>query len=205
MNQRRFKVITLAVSIPGALLLFALANSLIRSKEGLSVGETIPSAVLHSADGSETDTRSWRGSPTVLVLFSSTCPACRKQIENLEVIAADFPELRIALLSLSAAPPQEKAIFTVYFDPEGEFVRRVRRLRVPTLYWIDANGCVKYARTGCREAAFDVSLFRSLLGNNSVLNLSPPSRAPGHEQDHDIDRDGADEGNKNIALRRHSR
>jgi len=186
MNQHRCKAIVLAISIPGALLLFVLAGRSIHSTEGLSEGEVVPSAVLRSTDGTEINTRSWRGMPTVLVLFRSSCSACRKQIANLEAVAADCPELRIALLSLSSTAPAEKVSFTVYFDPEGDFVRQMRRLRVPTLYWIDADGRVKYVRTGCREAASDVSLFRSLLGNNPISNSSPLLHAPGRNQGQEI-------------------
>jgi peroxiredoxin len=184
MNQLRCKRTALAISIPGAVLLFVLAGSVLHDEEGLSTGETLPSAVLRSIDGSETNTRSWRGLPTVLVLFRSSCPACGKQIENLAVASAEFPDVRVALLSLGDASSLEKTAFPVYFDPEGEFVKKVRRLRVPTLYWVDADGKVKYVRTGCREAAFDISLFRSLLENNQVLNPLPLPHPTGHSQDH---------------------
>jgi peroxiredoxin len=200
MNRRKCKLVALAASISGVLLLFALAKIFLHSEGGLSIGEAIPSAVLHSSDGFETDTRSWRGSSTVLLLFRSSCPACRKQIESLEVIAADFPQLRIVLLSLSGDPPLEKVAFTVCFDHKGEFVRKVRRLRVPTLYWIDPNGSVKYVRTGCREAASDVSLFRSLLGEDTALTPLPFPRVQGANMNLQFVRQDKDAGNKNIPL-----
>ena len=190
MNQHRCKAIVLTISALGAFLFFALAGRLIHSTEGLSVGEVIPAATLRSADGEEINTRSWRGLPTVLVLFRSSCDACRKQIINLESVAANFPEVRIALLSLNCMPPAEKVAFTVYFDLDGDFVRRLRKLYVPALYWIDANGRVKYVRTGCREAASDLPLFHSLLGDNPVLNSLPPPHAPGNDQEQEIVRGG---------------
>jgi hypothetical protein len=172
MNQPMSKAFIPAVTVAGMLFFFLLASRFIRSREGLHVGEMIPAAALRSSGGAEADIELWRGSPTVLVLFQSACSACKEQIANLEVIAADFPGLRFALLSLNGALPGEKVPFNVYFDPEGRFIRRMRRLRVPTLYWIDAAGKVKYVRTGCRTAASDALLFRTLLGNSPASNFS---------------------------------
>jgi hypothetical protein len=176
MNQHGSKAFIPAITIAGTLFFFLLTSRFIRSREGIHVGEMVPAAVLRSSGGAATDTRLWRGSPTVLVLFQSACSACKEQIANLEVIAAGFPGLRFALLSLNGALPGEKVAFNVYFDPEGHFIRGMRRLRVPTLYWIDAAGKVKYVRTGCRTAASDAVLFRSLLGNSPVSNFSQDLR-----------------------------
>jgi len=147
--------------------------------EGLSAGETIPNAVLYKSNGEEINTQLWRGSPTLLVLFKSSCSACRKQIANLEEISEWFPGVRIALLSLNGMMPSEKVAFTVYFDPGGDFVRRMRKLRVPVLYWIGPDGQVKYVRTGCREVESDAMLFRSLLETEAVSDsvLSPDAPA----------------------------
>ena len=57
---------------------------------------------------------------------------------------------------------QAEIPFPVLIDPSRAFVKKARRLVVPTLYWIGRDGKVQYARTGQRPAAEETLLFRKL-------------------------------------------
>ena len=155
------KRLMLGVVLIGPLLLFILAERSL--KRGLHPGDLLPEARLESLDGVAVQTASWRGAPTLLVLFLPACPACREEIHQLESVARQLPEVRIVLLSLNGQSPREGVPFQVLRDPGGSFVQRARKLLVPTLYWIDSAGKVTYARTGLRPPASDLHLFRSLL------------------------------------------
>lgn len=155
------KRLLLGMVLVGPLLLFILARKSVKC--GLQPGDFLPEAQLESLDGAPMQTASWRGAPTLLVLFQPSCPACREEIRGLESIAPQLPEVRIVLLSLNGEAPQDASSFPVLRNPDGLFVQRARKFLVPTLYWIDSFGRVTYARTGLRSAAFDLNLFRSLL------------------------------------------
>ncbi|HYK89727.1 MAG TPA: TlpA disulfide reductase family protein [Acidobacteriota bacterium] len=155
------KRLIIAISLFIPLLLLGWAHKSLES--GIRPGEPLPDAQLQSLEGAPVDTSWWHGKPTLLVLFQPACRACREEIRNLEWIAERLPEVRIILLSLNGAPPIEKVRFMVCRDPENAFSRRVRRAIVPTLYWIDPSGRVKYVRSGLRPRASDLSLFRSLI------------------------------------------
>ena len=155
------KRLLLGVVLIGPLLLFILAKKSVKC--GLQPGDLLPEARLESLDGVPVQTVSWRGAPTLLVLFQPSCPACREEIHRLESIAPRLPEVRIVLVSLNGESPREGVPFPVLRDPHHSFVQRTRKLLVPTLYWIDSTGKVRYARTGLRSPASDLNLFRSLL------------------------------------------
>jgi thiol-disulfide isomerase/thioredoxin len=144
-------------------LLFSLSHHIIRTYRGLSPGDELPDLPLESFDGDRVDSGSWRGSPILLVLFLPGCPSCRAQINDLESVACELPDLNVALLSVNGLPLTMNTSFPVYRDPSGRFLEHTRKLVVPTLYWMDSEGKVKYARAGRREFSADLSLFRTLL------------------------------------------
>ncbi len=109
------------------------------------------------------ETSSWRGTPTLLVLFQPGCRSCREQIRALTQIAPNLPQLRIVLLSVNGEPPAEEVPFTVCRDAGGAFLARTRRYMVPALYWIDSSGRVTYVRTGVRTPSSDLQVFERLL------------------------------------------
>jgi peroxiredoxin len=162
MGAKPIVFIILAGVILAPILCLVFAQRFFRENEGLRRGDTLPVAKLRYLDGLEIDTRSWRGAPLLLVLFLPTCKACRSEITNLESIAPSFPDLDIVLLSLDASLSVEEMPFPVVVDPSGEFIQKTRKAIVPTIYWIDAEGIVLYARTGPRSPEADAATFRDL-------------------------------------------
>lgn len=160
------KVILLAGILGVTTLLFFLGHHTIRTNRGLSPGDELPDLPLESFDGDRVDSGSWRGSPILLVLFLPGCPSCRAQIDDLELVACELPDLNVVLLSVNGSPLTMNTSFPVYRDPSGRFLERTRKPIVPTLYWLDSKGKVKYARAGRREFSADLSLFKTLLTSN---------------------------------------
>ncbi len=130
---------------------------------GLRPGDQLPAAQLESLDGTVIETSSWRGTPTLLVLFQPACRSCREQIRALTQIAPKLHRLRIVLLSVSGEPPAEEVPFMVCRDAGGAFLARTRRHMVPALYWIDSSGRITYVRTGVRTPLSDLQIFARLL------------------------------------------
>jgi hypothetical protein len=60
-----------------------------------------------------------------------------------------------------------KTSLPIYTDPGGGFLKRVRKLVTPAVYWIDEKGTVRYARTGPRGAREEEVMFRRALGRES--------------------------------------
>jgi peroxiredoxin len=149
-----------------AVLVFLLVDRLIGVSSGLSPGDMLPAAELQTVAGQVTDTRSWRGSPTLLVLFLPTCNACNQEIQGLAEISASFPEVNMILISLETPVYQCGLPFAVYVDPSGDFIRRIKKRIVPTLYGIDREGRIAFTRVGKRSLKEEKALLAWLAGRS---------------------------------------
>lgn len=161
------KTILLGAVVMSSVLIIMLGHDFMKLNTGLQPGDKLPRGRLESFDGHWVDTGLWRGFPTLLVLVSSTCPACLEEIEGLAALAPEFPELNVVLLSTDGMFPKTVAPFTVYRDPSGDFLNRARRRIVPTLYLVDSQGSIRYARVGLRSRSTELRLLRSFLSEGS--------------------------------------
>jgi hypothetical protein len=160
MKIRTLKRTGLVVGITVAAVFFASADKTLEAYRGLRPGDELPRAGIQSADGRSADTASWLGRETIILIYQPGCTACEAEIRNLAVVAPKFPGLSVVLLSLGQIEPSYTRPFPVYVDPSGNCLRRLRKLVVPTLYWISADGIVRYARTGSRSMAQEETVFR---------------------------------------------
>jgi hypothetical protein len=166
------------VTLPALFLL--LARNSLHEFEGLCPGDMLPGATLQTVQRVRVETGSWRGSPTVLVVFQPGCEACRLQIRTLASIAPSFPKVKFVLLSTENGVEGMQTPFPIYLDPHGAFLRKVRKLVTPALYWIDASGRVRYARTGQGKANEEEQILRRFLEANpgSSVGNEPGQRMP---------------------------
>jgi hypothetical protein len=155
----RLSLLIILVALPAVFLLLALKS--VKEFEGLRPGDSLPRARLWSETGIAVETATWRD--TLLVVFQPGCEACLREIDDLASIAPRFPKVKIVLLSTAIDVEGLQAPFPIYVDPAGGFVRKVRRLITPAVYFVDATGTIRYARTGRRSAAEEEQLLRGLL------------------------------------------
>ena len=156
-------VLFVVIAVPTAILL--IAHRFAGYTAGLLVGQELPAGQLLSLNGRPVDTCSWKGKPTLLVLYQSTCHACERELEGLSAVAPSLPEVRVVLLALDAAAPRIQTRFPVFADPSGEFLRKVRKLIVPTLYLLDADSRVIYVRSGQRSPEAEFATLTRLLAD----------------------------------------
>jgi peroxiredoxin len=168
MKNPRRKLIMLLALVAVPCIFFAATQLWLVRTRGLQPGDALPRAALLDRTGQAIDTESWRGSPTLLVLFRSQCQACESEIANLIRLAPSLPGLRIVLLTVDPDKTGNDLPFQVYRDPTGEFLHKSRRLMVPTLYWVSPEGRIVYARSGRRSLEDDGRIFRQLLVNQKA-------------------------------------
>ena len=157
----RLALLVFLVSLPALFLVMAQIS--IEKYRGLRPGDAMPMAVLHTADGVAVATASWLGAPTLIVVFQPGCEACRREIDILASIGPAFTDLRIVLLSTAADIGEMTAPFPIYIDHQGGFLKRVRKLITPAIYWVDASGKIRYARAGLLGLDEGKRLFGELL------------------------------------------
>jgi len=166
----RLALLVFLVSLPALFLVMAQIS--IEKYRGLRPGDALPMAVLHTADGVPIATASWLGVPTLIVVFQPGCEACRREIDILASIGPAFPGLRIVLLSTAVDIGEMTVPFPIYIDHQGGFLKQVRKLVAPTIYWVDASGKIRYARAGLLGKDEGKKLFRELLAE------PPEAKAP---------------------------
>ena len=171
MTRKTSIAVALAAVLAVPALILLMAYRLAGEGAGLRPGQELPAAHLVCLDGHVVDTRSWRGAPTLLVLYRSTCHACEREIVGLSLAASSLPELRIVLLALDSAAPGVPTEFPVITDPTGKFLKIVRKIMVPTLYLLNSEGRVIYVRSGQRPPESELATLTDLLG---------PDRGSGH-------------------------
>lgn len=170
----RLALLMFLVSLPALFLVVAQIS--IEKYRGLSRGDLMPMAMLHTVEGVPVATGSWLGAPTLIVVFQPGCEACRREIDILAAIAPSFPEVHIALLSTAVDIGETTAPFPVYVDHQGVFLKQVRKLITPAIYWSDASGRIRYARAGLLGEDEGRRLFHELLAEANEAKAPSDAR-----------------------------
>ena len=157
----RLALLMFLASLPALFLVMAQIS--FKKYRGLRPGDLMPMAMLHTVEGLPAATASWLGAPTLLVVIQPGCEACRREVDTLAAIAPSFPEVHIVLLSTAADMGEMTTPFPVFVDHRGDFLGQVRKLITPAIYWMDANGKIRYARAGMLGEDAERKLFRTLL------------------------------------------
>lgn len=165
-TRRILSAILLVVTTATIALLLTMLLRLPDRFRGLEPGELLPDVVLVSPEGEEIHTRTWRGQPTLLVLFDPSCPSCLTELDNITALAPTLPGLRVVALCVSR-PDQGETQPAAYRDPTGALTRSARRFAVPALYWIGTDGRIEYARSGARSFPEDAAIFNDLLARGN--------------------------------------
>ena len=177
-TRRILSAILLAAATTTVALLLSMLLRLPDRFRGLEPGRSLPDFVLVSPEGELIHTRTWRGKPTLLVLFDPSCPSCLSELDNIEALAPTLPRLRVVALCVGR-PDQVEGRFVAYRDPTGALTRSARRFAVPALYWIGVDGRIEYARSGARSFPEDAAIFNGLLakgGTPRADSMAGPAR-----------------------------
>lgn len=96
------------------------------------------------------------GVPTLVDLWGSWCPPCRKELPLLQefVVAAGDQEQVVGVISKDGAPQADPfaddagVTFPGAFDGEGELMSGLGINALPCTYFVDANGALVHTEVG---------------------------------------------------------
>ena len=150
-NKKAYTLIEilLFMAIPFCIYFF-LKN--IRNVESLQIGEIIPSVIVNTSDGEEIAISNLINKPSIILFFSTTCPACKNVIN---IMNSSFPYYNnsIDLIAISLSGKQEtldyissmNILFSVYLDSNKNARFQFRIHTVPTLFIVnDKKQLIKY-------------------------------------------------------------
>lgn len=123
------------------------------------VGRTAPGFELTMLDGSTFKLEDARGKPVVLSFWASWCGPCRKELPALADLARARDDVAIYAVNVDREKrlaekflQQVKVDLPIIWDPDSVALGQYDVLSMPTTFVVDANGTVKWRKTGYSTA-----------------------------------------------------
>jgi peroxiredoxin len=152
-QSRTLWTVALALAL-GAAVVLALSPR----GAGLEPGQRAPAFSLPDvATGEQRSLESWQGQWVLFDFWSTSCPPCLRQLEELETLRQLFPPQQVAIVGINTDgaslsglqefAQQRRLQYTVLAD-NGIVAQRYRVNVLPTLYLVDEEGQVRWSRVG---------------------------------------------------------
>lgn len=140
---------------------------------------TLPAISLTGLDGRQVSLRQFEGKPTVVNLWATWCPPCRREMPVLAQAQERHPEIHFVFLNQGEAAAkvtafmsaEKLALRNVLLDRQGEASGKFGQRALPTTLFFDASGRLVDTRIG------EVSL-ATLTERLQALRLPNPSSTP---------------------------
>ena len=136
----------------GLLLLLGGMASLLMSSSAVPM----PALTLSALDGRPVSLASFIGKPTVINLWATWCPPCRREMPVLQQAQADNPDVNFVFVNQGEAAPaiatfvgrQSLALRNVLVDPQRRTGAALGHSALPTTLFFDAKGQLADTRIG---------------------------------------------------------
>lgn len=135
---------------------------------------TLPSFSTLSMEGAQVALPSYVGKPTIINLWATWCPPCRREMPAFERVQKEYPDVHIVFLNQGEAPAKiqqflvtnKLSLKNVLLDTQGEVGRSLGHRSLPTTLLFNAEGRLVDTRVG--EFSYPTLVQRiSLLKNGS--------------------------------------
>lgn len=146
------KPLAAALGTAGAVwLLGALSLSMMPSQDG-----ALPALAVQSLEGDPVPLASFQGKPTVVNLWATWCPPCRREMPVLQQAQAQRPDVNFVFLNQGEAPDRVRSFLTsqqlplrnVLLDVHGRAGTELGHRALPTTLFYDAAGRLVDTRVG---------------------------------------------------------
>lgn len=124
--------------------------------QGSLEGKAAPNFTLYKTDGNKTSLNEARaGKKSIIVLWATWCPHCRRQIQILTQRAEEIKSKNIEIILVDIGEDKPKVVDYIksnkipwdsFLDTEEEIANQYRVQGVPTLYFVAEDGKVKAVR-----------------------------------------------------------
>ena len=119
-------------------------------------GQFLPNFNTLSMKGDQISLSSYVGKPTVINLWATWCPPCRREMPVFERVQNEHPEVNIVFLNQGEAPAKIQQFLTgnklslrnVLLDSTGEVARSLGHRGLPTTLFFNAAGHLVDVRVG---------------------------------------------------------
>lgn len=169
------------IGVIAAVALIALVWILTDRTELPSVGEVerpVPEVVLAALDGSEVDFSEYRGQVVLVNFWATWCEPCIRETPALQAAYAQYRDDGLMIVGVNltddellqgntiedvqAFVEQFDVEYPIALDMEGTATRAFRVFPLPTSFFIDPQGTIRYTRVGEITAEEIAVLFEEL-------------------------------------------
>ncbi len=142
--------------------------------EAAEGGPVVASTVLEALDGGELSLADYRGRPLVVNFFANWCAPCVIEMPEFEKVHQQLGD-EVAFLGISVQETVEQAralveqtgvTYDVAREPQGDLLRELGGVGMPTTVFIDAGGRVVDSHTGQLSAGELTELIESNLASS---------------------------------------
>lgn len=146
------KAVVTAPLIAGAVLLLGgIATFLLKPPP-----VPLPALILQTLEGRAVSLDGFVGKPTVVNLWASWCPPCRREMPAMQQAQAENPDVNFVFVNQGEEHPavveylsrQQLALGNVLLDPQGSAGVALGSAALPTTLFFDAKGLLVSARLG---------------------------------------------------------
>jgi cytochrome c biogenesis protein CcmG/thiol:disulfide interchange protein DsbE len=151
--------ILIVILLLGVVLGAAGCGNDVTSASAPVVGSPAPDFALKTPDGQAVSLGSLRGHPVLLNFWATWCGPCKQEIPFLQDVATD-PARLAGGLEMVAVNAKETAqtvrdfqetsgmTYRVLLDPKGQVANLYNIKGIPTTYFIDKDGIIRYVKVG---------------------------------------------------------
>ena len=169
-------------ALAGATLVWVAGSLILISMAPAST--PLPAINLAALDGRQVSLQQFAGKPTVVNLWATWCPPCRREMPVLASAQAEHPDVHFVFLNQgetaakveSYLNAEKLALVNVLLDAKGEASGKFSQRALPTTLFFDANGKLVDSRVGELSLATLTERLRGI--QVSPLSNSTPSKAP---------------------------
>jgi len=137
----------------------------------------LPTVALVTLDEQPASLISYKGRPTVVNLWATWCPPCRREMPVFEQAQAEFPEVAIVMINQGESAQQARdfleseglALSDVLLDPWSRTMQEIGARVLPTTLFFDAQGQLVDSHVG----ELSMASFKSKMSNHFAQSAQP--------------------------------
>lgn len=127
------------------------------AREALGAGDAAPDFGGDLLGGGDVDLAALAGRPFVLNFWLTTCEPCIREMPALASVMDDNDDLEVVGVNFGETPDQINAFldafevdidFPILLDPDGDVTFGYEVVALPTSYFVDSGGIIRYRRVG---------------------------------------------------------
>ena len=121
------------------------------------LGKPVPAFSAKATDGTQIDTKAWKGKPTLINFFASWCGPCKKEFPELVNIYKEYKSKGFQIVSIGVDREAGKSVefakgfeatWSVIEDQESELMGKFNVYSMPATFIIDKDGVIRFMDTG---------------------------------------------------------